>query len=52
MRENRYFVVPVNIPTPVARTQGFLGRTARHTTVCLDTGAHRFLEEPPPFLHA
>ena len=35
MRENRYFVVPVNILTPFARAP--FSWAARHTTVCLDT---------------
>ena len=34
MRENRYFVVPVNILTPFARAP--FSWAARHTTVCLD----------------
>jgi len=34
MRENRDFVVPVNILTPFARTP--FSWAARHTTVCLD----------------
>jgi len=34
MRENRDFVVPVNIPTPFARAP--FSWAARHTTVCLD----------------
>ena len=35
MRENRDFVVPVNILTPFARAP--FSWAARHTTVCLDT---------------
>ena len=35
MRENRDFVVPVNILTPFARAS--FSWAARHTTVCLDT---------------
>ena len=34
MRENRDFVVPVNILTPFARAP--FSWAARHTTVCLD----------------
>jgi len=34
MRENRDFVVPVNILTPFAHTP--FSWAARHTTVCLD----------------
>jgi len=34
MRENRYFVVPVNILTPFAHTP--FSWATRHTTVCLD----------------
>ena len=36
MRENRYFVVPVNILTPFAHAP--FSWAARHTTVCLDIG--------------
>ena len=36
MRENRDFVVPVNILTPFARAP--FSWAARHTTVCLDIG--------------
>ena len=35
MRENRDFVVPVNILTPFAHAP--FSWAARHTTVCLDT---------------
>jgi len=35
MRENRDFVVPVNILTTFARAS--FSRAARHTTLCLDS---------------
>ena len=50
MRENRDFVVPVNILTPFARAP--FSWAARHTTVCLDIrivkalGFHRVIYHP------
>ena len=44
MRENRDFVVPVNILTPFARAP--FSWAARHTTVCLDQLAINIFEFP------
>ena len=42
MRENRDFVVPVNILTPFAHAP--FSSAARHTTVCLDTKIAAFCD--------
>ena len=50
MRENRDFVVPVNILTTFAHAP--FSWAARHTTVCLDSNNHIHIQFPlcPIFL--